>query len=158
MNKTELMLRNLRCYNNEIQLIKLDVGAKNVEKSFNATIQCSLVGDDSKDACKKWITEFSKATHTNWIVRRTCPSPQKHAFRISYDCQHSNFHKRKGKSIYTRERNKDCKATVKIVVKKFNRHTMRNDPLLKKGLDTIITVRYLIFPINIFLFVILFAG
>lgn len=135
------LLRTLKCYN-DIELVEFRQDSNNKE-FFHATLQCSIIESaTSQLACQQWMASFSEATHTNWIIRRTCPNPQKHDYRITYDCQHSAFNKLKNKKRSERDRDKSCGATVKIVVKKINRNTIRNDPLLKRGLNLVITVSF----------------
>ena len=72
-------------------------------------------------ACDEWINLFSNNSKTNWIVKSTFPNKTNYLYRKDYVCQHSS--KNKKLSIHTtRNRNKQCQAAIKIVIKKDTVH------------------------------------
>lgn len=101
-------------------------------ETFSANIQCKLLAlenDSPRDQCKRFIQKFSEFTNTKWIVKRS-PAVQRLEFRKQYGCQHSSFNKKHEK----RNRNFQCSATINIKYKK-NRNTIKNDVLLKDGMN-----------------------
>lgn len=110
-------------------------------ETFSANnIQCklpALENDSSRDQCKRFIQKFSEFTNTNWIVKRS-PAVQRLEFRKQYGCQHSSFNKKHEK----RNRNFQCSATINIKFKKNNRNTIKNDVLLKDGMNVIIEINF----------------
>jgi hypothetical protein len=95
-------------------------------------------------ACDEWLQLFSLATATNWIVKSTFPNKTNYLYRKDYVCQHSSKNKNKNiSSDKTRIRNKQCSASIKIVIKKSTEHTRRRDKYLNNGLNTEIKVTYI---------------
>lgn len=90
-------------------------------------------------ACDEWINLFSNNSKTNWIVKCTFPNKTNYLYRKDYVCQHSSKNK-KMSILTTRNRNKQCQAAIKIVIKKDTMHTRRRDEHLRNGLNTEIQV------------------
>lgn len=117
------------------------------ENNFTAIVRAKSGYSDDKGTafynewCGNWIQKFSQETSTNWIVRYTYPNMQKYHFKKVFKCQHNSFDKvKKRKRDDTRQRNRDCNASITIIFKKINRHTIRNDSLLKQELNVHIQV------------------
>lgn len=91
---------------------------------------------------KEWIKKFTKFTKTGWIVRACFPNVKRFLYRKVFVCQHSSFNKRK-----TPERSgakdKQCKAKIDFKIKFINRNTIRNDKLLKDGLNLTIHINFI---------------
>uniref|UniRef100_A0A2S2NK50 Uncharacterized protein n=1 Tax=Schizaphis graminum TaxID=13262 RepID=A0A2S2NK50_SCHGA len=93
-------------------------------------------------ACDKWINLFSNNSKTNWIVKSTFPNKTNYLYRKDYTCQHSSKNK-KTSILTTRNRNKQCQAAIKIVIKKDTIHTRRRDEHLRNGLNTEIQIKFI---------------
>lgn len=121
-------------------VFKCDV--KNKER-FNAVIRTKINTDSEiPEQVKKWITSFSEATHTNWIVERENSNPKRFLYKKMYTCQHSIKNKNKSSSEqHIRKRNLQCTANITILVKKTTKGTIQNDPMLKNGFNGEIKVR-----------------
>lgn len=91
--------------------------------------------------CNHWIDRYSTITKTNWIVRYTFPNLQKYEYKKIFKCHHSSFNKVDcNKRSESRVRNRNCNATISFLMKKINKNTIKNDHLLKKGLNIVISV------------------
>lgn len=107
-------------------------------------------------ACDEWINLFSNNSKTNWIVKSTFPNKTNYLYRKDYLCQHSSKNK-KMSILTTRNRNRQCQAAIKIVIKKDTIHTRRRDEHLRNGLNTEIQVGMnLYFTCTYFKFFLLF--
>lgn len=62
-------------------------------------------------------------------------------FKKIYKCQHNEKNKSKHIELKRRNRNLKCDATITILIKKITKDTIKNDNLLKDGLNTEIKVR-----------------
>lgn len=113
------------------------------DNKFSAVIRSKIYNDNDReqgmnysDWCDSWIKKFSVKFYTNWIVRYTYPSAQKYLYRKVFKCQHHSFDKiRSRKLTSSRNRDKDCTASINILFKKINRGTIKNDVHLKSGLN-----------------------
>jgi len=77
-------------------------------------------------------------------VSRKIINPKRFLFKKIYNCQHNEKNKSKSLEMKTRNRNLKCDATITILVKKITKDTIKNDNLLKYGLNTEIKVRDII--------------
>lgn len=87
-----------------------------------------------------WITKFSKFTSTAWIVRQCFRKLKRLLYRKIYVCHRSSFNKSIKPDFATR--NQECKAKVEFRMKFINRNTIKNDPLLKEGLNLTISIDF----------------
>lgn len=109
---------------------------------FNAVLQTVFdINNDLSKLVQDWINKFSEETLTNWIVSRKIINPKRFLFKKIYKCQHNEKNKSKSLEMKTRNRNLKCDATITILVKKITKDTIKNDNLLKDGLNTEIKVR-----------------
>ncbi|KFM64066.1 hypothetical protein X975_17446, partial [Stegodyphus mimosarum] len=71
----------------------------------------------SIEQCKKWVTEFSELTNTQWIARSSKPNATARLlFSKKYVCQHASY--RKSTHVTgRRDKNCDCLASLLISVK-----------------------------------------
>lgn len=120
-----------------------EITVANNEK-FSILVQCKLLGDGSMDEkCDNWVKDFSSSTNTNWITSRRYPNATRYDFRKLYVCQHSSVNKvvvRKQQSCKIRDKN--CKAQLDFKFKKINRNTIKNDVLLKNGINVVIHINF----------------
>lgn len=121
----------------------LEITVDNNEQ-FSSLVQCKLLGEDTMDEkCDNWVKDFSYSTNTNWITLRRYPNASRYEFRKLYVCQHSSVNKvaiRKRQSC--KNRNKSCKAQIDFKFKKINRNTIKNDVLLKNGINVVIKIKF----------------
>lgn len=99
------------------------------------------------ELCNNWVQHLSTVTKTNWIVYKTYPNKQRYAYRKDYVCQHASKHKSlsvEQTPDKNRIRNKNCQASIKILIKNETPNTLRKDEFLRKGLNTEIKVILLI--------------
>lgn len=106
---------------------------------YEVVLRTQVNYTDCDDQCMQWITKFSAATNTQWIVFQNYPNLQRLYYRKDFVCQHSRKNKTR-KMESTRERNKDCPAKIIYKVKNTNRFTKYRDPLLKENLNAVIEV------------------
>ena len=113
-------------------------------EQFLIKIQCKLPEDgDFDDKCSNWLQKFSRLTSTNWITSRRFPNASRYEFRKLFACHHSKVNKtviRKRQD--SRIRNKNCAATIDFIFKKINRNTIKNDILLKQGINVVIKINF----------------
>lgn len=119
--------------NNEVESVLQNITEKGSYIKFNDyvnVVNYDVVlrtklneGDSPSQQCDNWIQKFSAITNSKWIVKNTAPSAVRILYKKSYACK-----------------DKKCDARIIIVFKKDNRNTRRNDPLIAKGLTTVIKV------------------
>ncbi|KAH9366838.1 hypothetical protein HPB48_022772 [Haemaphysalis longicornis] len=73
-----------------------------------------------------WLTQYSEATNTSWIVDWEIPNPTRFVFHKKWRCQHRSLNKTAGKH------STNCPAFVDIKIKKVTKATKRNDPFLNR--------------------------
>lgn len=111
-------------------------------ENFNAVLRTIFdINNDLSKLVQDWINKFSEETFTNWIVFRQISNPKRFLFKKIYKCQHNEKNKSKHTELKTRNRNLKCDATITILIKKITKDTIKNDNLLKDGLNTEIKVR-----------------
>jgi len=129
---------------------KFDIFSKVISSSGNNyLIRTKFNVDENNvfsDQCNNWVQHFSTATKTNWIMFKTYPNKQRYAYRKDYVCQHASEHKNQNteQTDKNRIRNKNCQASIKIVITNETANTLRKDEFLRKGLNTEIKVTLLI--------------
>ncbi|XP_021186619.3 uncharacterized protein LOC110373625 [Helicoverpa armigera] len=115
-------------------------------EKFVILIRCRVEPDrDARYYTKyntEWIKKFTKFTKTGWIVRHCFPKLKRLVYRKTFVCQYSGFNKTKNPK-QTAVRNKHCEAKIDFKVKFINRNTIRNDEMLKKGLNLSIFINYM---------------
>nr|XP_021186619.2 uncharacterized protein LOC110373625 [Helicoverpa armigera] len=115
-------------------------------EKFVILIRCRVEPDrDARYYTKyntEWIKKFTKFTKTGWIVRQCFPKLKRLVYRKTFVCQYSGFNKTKNPK-QTAVRNKHCEAKIDFKVKFINRNTIRNDEMLKKGLNLSIFINYM---------------
>ncbi|XP_037503483.1 uncharacterized protein LOC119378397 [Rhipicephalus sanguineus] len=73
-----------------------------------------------------WLTEYSEATKTSWIVDWEIADPKRFVFHKKWRCQHSSINKTVGRN------STNCPAFVDVKIKKVTKHTKRNDTFLRR--------------------------
>ncbi|XP_049272631.1 uncharacterized protein LOC119397714 [Rhipicephalus sanguineus] len=73
-----------------------------------------------------WLTEYSEATKTSWIVDWEIADPKRFVFHKKWRCQHSSINKTVGRN------STNCPAFVDVKIKKVTKHTKRNDAFLRR--------------------------
>lgn len=114
-------------------------------EKYSILVKCHV--DTDRDAqfyseyASEWIKKFTKFTKTGWIVRACFPRLKRLLYRKVFTCHHSSFNKRKiceqGSS-----KDKQCKAKIDFKVKFINRNTIRNDKMLRAGLNLTIHINF----------------
>lgn len=113
------------------------------ENEYEVVLRTKVNSPDCNEQCMQWISEFSAATNTQWIVSQNYTNLQRLQYRKDFVCHHNKKNKgRKNES--TRDRNKECPAKIIYRVKKTNRFTIYRDPLLKENLNGVIEVCYIL--------------
>lgn len=115
------------------------------EEAFSAKVQCKLQPCECRLAeCRIFMQKFSLFSSTNWIVQSR-PLAKRLEYRKLYICQHASLHKsnkkREGEDS-EKLRNMKCCASVDFKIKKINKNTIKNDKLLKIGLNVIINFNF----------------
>lgn len=100
-------------------------------------LRTKLQTDDNNcsTACDKWISKFSIETKSNWIVNKTFPHKQRYLYQKDFVCQHWSKHNSANNKT-TRVRNKNCYASIKIIIKNNTESTRRKDKYMLDGLNT----------------------
>lgn len=107
------------------------------ESEYEIDLRTKVNSPDYNEQCMQWISKFSAATNTQWIVSQNYANLQSLHYRKDFVCHHNKKNKgRKNES--TRERNKKCPEKIIYRVKKTNRFTKYRDPLLKENLNGVI--------------------
>lgn len=88
---------------------------------------------------REWIKKFAKFTKTGWIVRACFPNVKRFLYRKLFACHHSSFNKSKTPE-QSGAKDKQCKAKIDFKIKFINRNTIKNDKLLKDGLNLTIHI------------------
>jgi len=73
---------------------------------------------------------FSTVNKTNWTVFKTYLNKQRYAYRKDYVCQHASKHKSlavEQNPDKNRIRNKNCQASIKILIKNETPNTLRKE-------------------------------
>lgn len=111
---------------------------------FTVLIKCQVEENQSPEFygqyASQWIAKFSKFTSTTWIVRQCFRKLKRLLYRKIYVCHRSSFNKSIKPDFATR--NQECKAKVEFRMKFINRNTIKNDPLLKEGLNLTISIDF----------------
>ncbi|XP_022831379.1 uncharacterized protein LOC111359916 [Spodoptera litura] len=114
-------------------------------EKYSILVKCHV--DTDKDAqfyseyASEWIKKFTKFTKTGWIVRACFPRLKRLLYRKVFMCHHSSFNKSKI-SEQGSSKDKQCKAKIDFKVKFINRNTIRNDKMLKAGLNLAIYINF----------------
>lgn len=111
---------------------------------FTVMIKCRVMENETPEFygqyAGEWITKFSKFTSTTWIVRQCFRKLKRLLYRKIYVCHRSSFNKSIKPDFATR--NQECKAKIEFRTKFINRNTIKNDPLLKEGLNLTISIDF----------------
>lgn len=111
---------------------------------FTVLIKCQVEENQTPEfygqCASEWINKFSKFTSTTWIVRQCFRKLKRLLYRKIYVCHRSSFNKSIKPDFATR--NQECKAKVEFRMKFINRNTIKNDPLLKEGLNLTISIDF----------------
>lgn len=111
---------------------------------FTILIKCQVEENQTPEFysqyANEWIQKFSKFTSTTWIVRQCFRKLKRLLYRKIYVCHRSSFNKSIKPDFATR--NQECKAKVEFRMKFINRNTIKNDPLLKEGLNLTISIDF----------------
>lgn len=114
------------------------------KEKFNIELKCEVEKDQSpefySEYANSWVKKFSKFTSTTWIVRQCFPKLKRLLYRKTFHCHRSSFNKKK--KLDFDSRNQDCKANIEFRMKFINRNTIKNDPLLKEGLNLTISIDF----------------
>lgn len=114
------------------------------KENFNIQLKCHVEPDNKtnfySEYATNWVKKFSKFTTTAWIVRQCFPKLKRLLYRKTYYCHRSSFNKKK--KLYFDSLNQDCKAKIDFKIKFINRNTIKNDPLLKEGLNMNISIDF----------------
>lgn len=112
---------------------------------FTILIKCQVEENQTPEFysqyASEWINKFSKFTSTTWIVRQCFRKLKRLLYRKIYVCHRSSFNKSIKPDFATR--NQECKAKVEFRMKFINRNTIKNDPLLKEGLNLTISIDFI---------------
>lgn len=125
------------------------------DEAFVAKIRvksADLDGDTLSAKCDRWKVTFSSVFNCGYICASTVPNAtQKWQYQKDFVCHHSSRNKTTKEEKNVRQRNKECNTSdIQMRVKKRTEYTYRSDPLLVKGYDLQITVKKVIFIVNIF--------
>lgn len=136
MREEELVkLLNTLCDDVKVLQIKTE------KDDFEVLVQCKLVAYETFDnKCDEWIKQYSQLTNTNWITKRRFSNPVRYEFRKIFVCQHSSLNKSDNPKKSNTSRNLMCRANIDFKFKKINRNTVKNDSLLKIGLNVVIKI------------------
>lgn len=111
---------------------------------FTVLIKCHVGENQTPEFygqyASDWINKFSKFTSTTWIVRQCFRKLKRLLYRKIYVCHRSSFNKSIKPDFATR--NQECRAKVEFRTKFINRNTIKNDPLLKEGLNLTISIDF----------------
>lgn len=135
-------MSKLNCFDFDSNYIIIKRNVINNDE-FSVTIRTKIESksNDYGNACDEWINMFSITTKSNWIVKNTFPNKINYLYRKGYVCQHSSKNKIKNTlEEKNRVRNKNCKAFIKIIIKKDTMHTRRRDQYLREGLNSEVQV------------------
>ncbi|KAF9423978.1 hypothetical protein HW555_000687 [Spodoptera exigua] len=115
-------------------------------EKYNILVKCHV--DTDRDAqfyseyASEWIKKFTRFTKTGWIVRACFPRLKRLLYRKVFVCHHSSFNKSRI-SEQASSKDKQCKAKIDFKIKFINRNTIRNDKLLKAGLNLTIYINFI---------------
>ncbi|KAH9640379.1 hypothetical protein HF086_003065 [Spodoptera exigua] len=115
-------------------------------EKYNILVKCHV--DTDRDAqfyseyASEWIKNFTRFTKTGWIVRACFPRLKRLLYRKVFVCHHSSFNKSRI-SEQASSKDKQCKAKIDFKIKFINRNTIRNDKMLKAGLNLTIYINFI---------------
>lgn len=134
-------IKDIFAFDNSCIVVEFNSEEHNLEK-FTALVRSKFEDNNFSKGVDSWISDFSEATFSNWVVWKTFPHPIRYIYKKILKCQHSCLNKSKaplatGKS---RQRNLNCNASITIIVKKITKDTIKNDQYLKQGLNVEVKV------------------
>ncbi|KAJ2952467.1 hypothetical protein O0L34_g6778 [Tuta absoluta] len=110
--------------------------------NYQCKIRCCLPYEGDYDKkCEHFIEKFSVSTQTNWIMLKRFSEATRYEFRKIFVCQLSERNKTKDKKNGV-TRNYNCKANIGIKFLKVTKSTLKNSPLMKRGLNVLIELNF----------------